>query len=241
MTVSATSTTPTGGAPLGHKGPRREILVELKRAQPLTAKELGAKLGISLNAVRHHLKELEAEGLIGYDRQHRGVGAPAFAYRLSALGEALFPRRYEAALLEFLDHLVEREGRAAAVRVLEAHYAALARRLEAELAGAPPVRRLEVVARALADEGYMAESRLPAGDSFGTLTEHNCAVQAVAERFPELCAAEARFLESALGTAVERRAHILGGCAACEYRVELPEPVQLRSAPAESKSPEESL
>ena len=26
----------------------------------------------------------------------------------------------------------------------------------------------------------------------GTLTEHNCAIQAVAERFPEICAAEAQ-------------------------------------------------
>ena len=43
--------------------------------------------------------------------------------------------------------------------------------------------------------------------------------QALAERFPELCAAEARFLEEVLGAAVDRRAHILGGCGACEYHV----------------------
>ena len=36
--------------------------LQLKREQRLTAKELAARLGVSLNAVRHHLKELEAEG-----------------------------------------------------------------------------------------------------------------------------------------------------------------------------------
>jgi len=204
--------------PPGQRGPRREILVELKRAQPLTARELAAKLAISLNAVRHHVKELEAEGLVAYDRRHHGVGAPAFAYRLTARGEGLFPRRYEATLLQFLDHVVEREGRGAAVRVLEGHFDELTRRVRGEAAGLEPERRLEVVAQALADEGYMAEAGGGA-DRVGTLTAHNCAMQAVAERFPELCAAEVRFLEEALGAPVDRRSHILGGCSACEYHV----------------------
>jgi len=213
------------GLPLGPKGPRGSILVELKRSPALTAKELAAKLGLSLNAVRHHLKELEAEGLIVYERQHRGVGAPVFTYRLSGMAEGLFPRRYEATLLEFLDHVVEREGREAAVRVLEGHFATLTRRLKAELEGAPPARRLEAVAQVLADEGYMAEWQVSGtrSDSAGTLTEHNCAIRSVSERFPELCAAESRFLEEVLGATVDRRAHILGGCSSCEYHVKFQE------------------
>ena len=211
--------------PPGQRGPRGDVLVELKRAQPLTARDLAAKLGISLNAVRHHMKELEAEGLVAYDRRHRGVGAPAFAYRLTSVGEGLFPRRYEATLLQFLDRIVEREGRDAAVRVLEGHFGSLAERLRAETAGLAPSRRLEIVAQALAEEGYMAEAAAPT-DSIGTLTEHNCAIQAVAERFPELCAAEARFLEDVLGAPVSRRAHILGGCGACEYHVQFDQPAR---------------
>jgi len=204
--------------PPGQRGPRGDVLVELKRAQPLTARDLAAKLGTSLNAVRHHIKELESEGLVAYDRLHRGVGAPAFAYRLSPLGEGLFPRRYEATLLHFLDQIVEREGRDAAVRVLDAHFSGLADRLRSETAGLAPARRLEIVAQALADEGYMAEADTHTA-TIGTLTEHNCAIQAVAERFPELCVAEARFLEEVLGAVVDRRAHILDGCGACEYHV----------------------
>ncbi len=57
----------------------------------------------------------------------------------------------------------------------------------------------------------MAEAA--SGDQPAVLTEHNCAIQAVAERFPEICAAEARFLAEVLGAEVERRAHILSGCA----------------------------
>ena len=203
--------------PLGHKGQRGIALVELKRAQPLTAKELASRLGVSLNAARHHLKELEAEGLVRYDRSHRGVGAPAFCYRLSPAGEALFPRRYQETLTALLEQIVEREGREAAVGLLEAHLAGLAIRLRGELDGLPAEQRLEAVGRVRSEQGYMAE--VLSEGAAGTLTEHNCAIQAVAERFPEICAAEARFLAEVLGADVERRAHILSGCAACEYHV----------------------
>src|SRR2546426_8152737 len=91
-----------------HKGLRGEVLLELKRAQPRTAKQLADTLGVSPNAVRHHLKELEAESLIAYGREQRGVGAPTFAYRLSAAGEALFPRAYEATLTELLERVTEK-------------------------------------------------------------------------------------------------------------------------------------
>jgi DeoR family transcriptional regulator, suf operon transcriptional repressor len=219
----------------GHKGVRGLILVELKRAQRLTAKDLSVRLGISLNAVRHHLKELEAESLVEYERQHQGVGAPAFAYCLTPAGEALFPRRYEATLTELLDHVVEREGRAAAVAVLEARYATLTRRLQEELAGATPTERMAAVARQLSEDGYMAEATATAGH--GLLVEHNCAIQAVAERFPEICAAEARFLAAVLGAEVDRQEHILSGCRACEYRVRFTPP----PAPAAEPIPEENV
>lgn len=214
--------------------------MELKRSDPLTAKQLAAKLGLSLNAVRHHLKELEAERLVEYERQHRGVGAPAFAYRLSAAGRALFPRRYETTLTELLDYVVQREGRASAVAVLQARYHALARRLQGELAGATPSERMAAVARLLSEEGYMAEGTTSA--SAGTLIEHNCAIQAVAERFPEICVAEAKFLAAALGAEVDRQEHILSGCSACEYRVRFsgPDASGAEGAPRSASPSQES-
>jgi DeoR family transcriptional regulator, suf operon transcriptional repressor len=204
-------------SPFGHKGPRAAILVELKRGSRLTATELAARLESSLNAIRHHLKELEAEALIEYTRERRGVGAPVFVYSLTPAGEALFPRRYEETLMQVLDRVVEREGRAAAVEMLEGQFQALGRRLEPALKGAPAARRLELVTQALVDEGYMAEWH--GTEDGGALIEHNCAIRAVAERFPEVCAAEARFLESSLGAEVRRESHILSGCGACGYSV----------------------
>jgi DeoR family suf operon transcriptional repressor len=193
------------------------VLTQLKREQRLTAKQLAALLGTSLNAARHHLKELEAEGLVEYEREHRGVGAPSFAYRLTPAGEALFPRRYAETLAVVLDHVVAREGRETAVTLLEGYFGGLAHRLQGGLQGSSPDERLRAVARTLSEEGYMAEGSTEG--EHGILTEHNCAIPAVAERFPEICAAEARFLAEVLQADVERRGHILSGCSACEYHV----------------------
>ena len=207
----------TSAALFGHKGLRNEVLVQLKMARRLTAKGLAERLGASLNAIRHHLKELEAAGLVAYERENRGVGAPAFAYGLTPSAETLFPRRYEETLTTLLDQMVQRDGRQAAVALLEAHFAELARRLNSELAGCSPGERLYALGRVLSDEGYMAE--VHTSGAGGTLTEHNCAIPAVAERFPEICAAEARFLAEVLGTQLERREHMLSGCSSCEYHV----------------------
>ena len=207
--------------PLGYRGLRAAVLAELKRAGRLTTKELAGRTKASLNAVRHHLRELEEQNLVEYERQSRGVGAPAFAYRLTQSGESLFPTRYEATLSSLLDHLVEHEGRAATVTILESRYTGMAERLRKELANVAPDERLARLARLLSEEGYMAE--VNSSGNMATLTEHNCAIRSVAERFPEICAAEARFLGAVLGGIVQREKHILSGCSACEYRVSFEE------------------
>jgi predicted ArsR family transcriptional regulator len=118
---------------------------------------------------------------------------------------------------------VAREGRAAAVEVLESRYRELAARLRPVLTDATPEERMAVVARALAAEGYMPEVR----QSGLHLVEHNCPIQQVAERFPEVCEAEARFLAEVLDAEVTRGSHIVGGCGTCEYHVSPAAPVAL--------------
>jgi len=207
--------------PPAYKGPRGAILTALKRAGSLTARELGEQLSLSPNAIRHHLKELEAEAVIGYRREQRGVGAPTYAWHLHPAGEALFPQRYKELLTEVLDRVAAQAGRQAVVSALQTRFDDLARKLRPELEDASPEQRMEVVMRALVDGGYMAEWH---DDASGLrLTEHNCAIRAFAERFPEICDAEARFLSEVLAAAVERESHMLDGCTACEYRVRFPE------------------
>ena len=200
-----------------YKGLRADILVAVKRTQPLATRDLAELLGVSTNAIRHHLKELEAEGIIRYEREQRGVGAPTFVYRLTERGESLFPKRYEAVISRLLSHIIESEGREAAIRVVEQEYEELARRLQPSLRDQPDAERVRVVSQALRESGYMTEF----GERDGQfhITEHNCAIRAVAECLPEVCEAEARFLRQVLPASVERREHMLAGCNTCTYTV----------------------
>ena len=204
-------------APIGHRGTRAAVLLELKRTGVATAASLAASLGCAVNTVRHHLKELEADDLVTHDRAHHGVGAPQHAYRLSAGGHALFPDRYAETLAQLLDHLTESEGRDASVAWLRAHYGALGERIRADVEMLAPHARGEQIARALDGEGFMATWQ-PSADG-GTLTEHNCPHRLVAERFPEVCADEEAFLARAFGATVERQSRIASGCGCCSYHI----------------------
>lgn len=201
----------------GHRGLRAQILLAIKRSQPTTAKELSVAFGVSANAIRRHLKELELDGSVHYGREQRGLGAPVFVYRLTAQGEALFPNRYEEALKGLLQHIEERAGRGEINRLFANQFRERAERLKTELADQPVEVRLQRLVRMLSEEGYMAEWNTRDGDL--RLAEHNCAIRAVAERYPEVCAAERRFLIEVLAAQVERRTHITEGSNACEYAI----------------------
>jgi DeoR family suf operon transcriptional repressor len=201
----------------GHKGLRGEILVELKKAQPLTAQELAERHRVTPNAVRRHLKELEAEQLIEHDREQRGQGAPTFTYRLSDRGEALFPNGYQAELTAALDFLAKHAGRDAVRRFFEQQFRRRADEILARLGDAPFEQRVAAVVEFLGREGFMPNVSNDAGHL--RLAEHNCAMHAVAQRFPEVCDTELQFLTELLGPGVQRDRHIVSGCNACEYAI----------------------
>jgi DeoR family transcriptional regulator, suf operon transcriptional repressor len=209
----------SGPALAGYRGTRGEILIALKKAQPLTTKELAERFDVTPNALRRHLKELESQGMVRYRREIRGVGGPVFAYSLSESGEALFPRAYDDALAQALELLREQHGIEGVVSLFRKRWEAVAADSRAELSTLPLEQRAHRLAELLTSLGYMAE--FGAGsDGEATLTEHNCAIRSVAQRYPEVCAAEERFIEQLLGVAVTREAHIAAGANCCAYCIQ---------------------
>jgi DeoR family suf operon transcriptional repressor len=201
------------------KGLRADILVELKKSQPLTAKDLAKRHGVTPNAIRRHLKELEVDQLIEYVRQQKGRGAPTFTYRLTHAGEAVFPKRYEEQLTGVLTYLEQRGGRQEVRKFFDEQFRNQAAALVDRLEGSSIQQRIEAVVELLQQQGFMAEWSVEGGTV--RIAEHNCAVQAVAEKYPELCEAEVEFLRDILKTDVQRAAYIPKGCNACEYAVAL--------------------
>jgi DeoR family suf operon transcriptional repressor len=210
------------GALGGFRGIRAELLVALKKAQPMTAHELGQQFGLTANALRRHLKALEEDGLVRFVREVRGVGAPVFTFSLTEAGESLFPRHYVPVLASALDRLAATQGREVLASVLETEWDRLVMEADPIVVDLPLDERFSLVAELLTAKGYMAEavvSAVPGETGVGTLRIHNCALGEIAERFPEACAAESRALERLLGVPLVRGAHRADGCGRCEYGV----------------------
>src|SRR5450759_3732699 len=184
----------------GFKGMRSDILVVLRKEQPLTMRALADHFGLTANALRRHLTEL--------------VDA----------GEALFPRAYIDPLVDALESLRAREGTEAVVALFRKRWNTMAESAMPRLVTLPLHERAQLLAELLTAEGYMSEAIAGLGDDT-TIRHHNCAVREIALRFPEVCSAEAEFIETVLGAPVERRAHLKDGCRACEYGAT--QPVQL--------------
>ena len=203
----------------GFRGLRAEILVALKRApQALTVHELGQQFGLTPNALRRHLEQLEAEELVRHRREVRGVGAPVHAYSLTEGGNALFPQGYAAVLAEVLESVRETAGPDGVIALARRQWARLAEQASPRLAELPLHERAQLFAELRSSQGYMAEAIVPAaGGESATIREYHCAIRDVAEQFPEICVAEKEFVERMLAVPVERTAHILSGCSCCEY------------------------
>jgi predicted ArsR family transcriptional regulator len=101
-------------------------VLRLLRGPELTVDELAAGLGVTPNAARFHLAELERTGLVAQRAVRRGPRKPSSRYSLTARSEAPFPKRYDA-LLNAVLHDVRADHSAGAV-------AALFRRLGRQLA-----------------------------------------------------------------------------------------------------------
>ena len=209
----------------GFRGLQQSLLVALKRAQPITVKELAGEFKLTANALRRHLKAFEAAGIVRYRREARGVGGPTFAYSLTERGESLFPRSYAGPLAEALEVVRQERGTEGVVGVFRKQWSALTGEVRERMASLPLAERAELLAQLRTREGYMAEA-VAGGPGEVVIREHNCAIREVAERFPEVCVAEARIFAELLGATVERESHILSGCNACEYRVHLPAAVR---------------
>ncbi|MFS8802051.1 winged helix-turn-helix transcriptional regulator, partial [Synechococcus sp. R60.2] len=89
---------------------KQAILVYLRKAGQANAQTLAEHLRISPQAIRRHLKDLEAEGLIQHVAQPNGLGRPQHLYQLSPLGEEQFPASYDEFALGLLNTLAETLG-----------------------------------------------------------------------------------------------------------------------------------
>ena len=139
-----------------------------------------------------------------------------YAYSLTEHGELLFPRSYANPLADALEIVRAEQGPEGVVRIFRRRWESLADEATPVLASLPLADRARALAEMLSANGYMAEVE-SASPHDAVIREHNCAVREIALRFPEVCTAEAAFIEEFLGATVSRQSHMMHGCKSCEY------------------------
>jgi DeoR family transcriptional regulator, suf operon transcriptional repressor len=197
---------------------QRHVLEMLKRHGEVTSDELSVALGISSSAVRQHLGALRTAGLVVSRKDHGHTGRPAERYRATTLAEPLFADTAETLPIELLEHM-EAEEPGLIGRIFDRRRRQMVDDAETRLAGRSADEQVAILTELLDEQGYLAD--------FEDVNEHhfrinlrNCAIWAVANRYPQACAAELDYLRALVPEAsVQRVTHKTAGSHTCAYDI----------------------
>ena len=199
---------------------------------PATAAGLSARLGLTPAAVRRHLDNLLADGMIetriARPRGGRGRGRPARLFAITDAGRSAFEHAYDDLATSALRFLAQTGGPGAVAAFARQQTAGLEGRYRDAVAAASPQQRVQALAEALSADGYAASASGAPGEGGGEqLCQHHCPVAHVAAQYPQLCEAETEAFARLLDTPVQRLATIAHGDGICTTHVS---PVALAQA-----------
>jgi predicted ArsR family transcriptional regulator len=202
-------------------GPQDRLLFLLKTRGPQTARDLGARLQITPEAVRQQLLRLSIEGAVCAKTEVRGVGRPVQVYHLTPAAQRRFPDTHAELTAQLIGEIREVLGEGALDRLIAFREEATRRRYAALLAEerglAGKIARLAEIRN---KEGYMATCQKLDEKSY-LLVENHCPICAAASACSGFCRSEQTIFESVIGpeAKVERIEHLLAGARRCAYRI----------------------
>lgn len=199
---------------------RQVLLDTLKRGGPQSAAILSEALDVTPMAVRQHLYALEAEGLVANSSKPAGRGRPTKAWALTDEAARIFPDAHQGLAVELLKSVEALFGPEGTEKVIARHSEVQRAAYERRLAGVSSLKtRLERLADARSDEGYMASVERDGADWL--FMENHCPVCAAAKICTRLCANELQVFQTVLGpeVSITREEHILAGARRCLYRI----------------------
>ncbi len=200
---------------------RKAIIHILKQQEAQDAATLAAQLELSPMAVRQHLYELQAQGLVAYEEQARPLGRPAKLWRLTPAADRFFPDGHQELSLDLIGAMKQTFGDAGLERLVKLRSREQVKAYRARIkADASLAKRLAALAEIRTEEGYMAAARRDGRDAY-LLVENHCPICSAAAACSGLCAGELEVFRKVLGrdVRVERSEHILAGARRCAYRV----------------------
>jgi DeoR family suf operon transcriptional repressor len=210
---------------------KQEILEYLLKHSQATAFDLAEMLDVSPQAIRRHLKDLEAEELIVYSTTvQAGMGRPQHIYQLSRQGRDRLHKsasdRHGDFAVSLLDTLAETMGHEQFKSILQKQWERKAQEYCDRVGNGSLQERVANLVELRKAEGFMAEYHpVESPDSTEEerfiFIEHNCAISNVAESFPSVCGHELEMFAAVLPDCTVERTHwLINGEHRCGYLVQ---------------------
>lgn len=199
---------------------RMEILELLRRRGRSSAETIANDLGVTPNAVRQHLTNLERDGLVASQPERSGRGRPSLLFALTERADAVFPKRYGQLATMVLQEIQEMAGPEALDDIFARIAARHATAIEHDLEGLRFDERLNRVVSWIGRAGTLVEqSETPEGVR---VTIHNCPFRNTALKFPQVCSITPQLITRLTGGAVSQSDSIHRRDPYCSFVVQRP-------------------
>ncbi|PPB50309.1 ArsR family transcriptional regulator [Arthrobacter pityocampae] len=258
MLRDAPTSTPTAQivSPDPDERTRDRVLSAVLERGPVSAAELGDRLGFTPAAMRRHLDALSSDGLIEVKRVRSaatGAGRPARRYVLSRRGQSTMGNDYLDIAVAALAQLGEAAGPEAIEEFARTRFSGMEERYRpiVEAAGPDLADRAQALAGALTTDGFVGSTRTvgpPQGSGPRTapaptrpvmlsvqLCQGHCPIQGLASAFPAFCDQETAVFARLLGVDVRRLSTLARGGHVCTTHIPLG---RTTAAPAAAVGPD---
>ena len=173
------------------QAPTREAtLTLLLRQGESSAANLAASLGISVQAMRRQLRNLEDNGLVEASPTPSGPGRPSNLWQLTPQGHHHFPDSSEHFTLGLMESMTAALSPETFTSLLSQQALKKANLYRHQLGSGSIQDRLEKLVELRRQEGYETEWQ-PAPDGIGWfIKDFHCSLQRIAEEYPSVCEQE---------------------------------------------------
>ena len=200
------------------KSTKDKILQTLLRHPKITINEIAEAVGINAISVRHHLSNLEKEGLIAAEEERHGVGRPRLMYSLTEDGMERFPTKYLRLTTRLLAQMKETLPGPAVTKLFSQIAEDMAKEYSEKMKGLSMEERLDFVKDMLAQEGFTVEWEKK-GKEY-QIHEITCPYYQIGIAHPEVCTVDQTLISKMLALPANKVQCILNGAAHCTYVVQ---------------------
>lgn len=200
------------------KSTKDKILQTLLRRPRITINELAEAVDINPISVRHHLTNLQMEGLISAEEVRHGVGRPRLVYSLTQDGMERFPTKYLRLTTRLLAQMKETMPGPVVSQLFNQIAEDLANEYSGQIQGLSMEERLDFVKELLAQEGFTVEWEKKDGEY--QIHEISCPYYQIGIAHPEVCTVDQTLISKMLALPANKVQCILDGGSHCTYVIQ---------------------